>query len=349
MTANVDAMVRAGIEAYRANKKAEARKLLEKAIELDDYNEQAWMWLSAVVETPEEQKTCLENVIVINPENEEAKRGLKMLGVQDSAPSAEAGNSSPFNANQDAFGSADFTAETNGEDWSTVPPTASSSASSSFQGNDVSASEYDDWVSGLGLGSNDAQNAPMSSASTATPFGGSNAIDDMFDMDSDEDFFSDDPFGSEPMFDDDDDDATSFTSGPFGGTSFEDDFELDTPPPAKKPAPPKSAKPAPAPSAPIKSPAAENLRDSLFDDLDSASFSSGSDFAGGDFFTGDVAGQGSGSDLAPDEYFGFIPAEITATRLPGEKEGIPVASLIITLVLLMLNAGAIAFVVSSLG
>jgi hypothetical protein len=81
MTANVDAMVRAGVEAYRAGKRAEARTLLERALELDNYNELAWMWLSAVVDTPEEQRTCLENVVVINPENERAKQGLRSLGV----------------------------------------------------------------------------------------------------------------------------------------------------------------------------------------------------------------------------------------------------------------------------
>lgn len=91
MTANVDAMVRAGVEAYRAGKRAEARTLLERALELDQYNELAWMWLSAVVDTQEEQRTCLENVIVINPNNDRAKQGLRSLGVDpDSIISAEA-------------------------------------------------------------------------------------------------------------------------------------------------------------------------------------------------------------------------------------------------------------------
>lgn len=85
MTANVDAMVRAGVEAYRAGKRAEARTLLERAIELDNYNELAWMWLSAVVDSPAEQQTCLENVVVINPENERAKQGLRSLGVDPDA------------------------------------------------------------------------------------------------------------------------------------------------------------------------------------------------------------------------------------------------------------------------
>jgi hypothetical protein len=59
MPANVDGMVREGISAYRAGRKDEARALLLRAVEIDQYNEQAWLWLSAVVESVEEQHTCL--------------------------------------------------------------------------------------------------------------------------------------------------------------------------------------------------------------------------------------------------------------------------------------------------
>jgi len=79
MTANVDAMVREAIRAYKAGQKAEAHALLLKATELDQMHEQAWMWLSAVVDTPEDQRICLENVIYINPDNENARRGLALL------------------------------------------------------------------------------------------------------------------------------------------------------------------------------------------------------------------------------------------------------------------------------
>lgn len=81
MSSNIDAMVRAGVDAYRAGNKVEARTLLERAIEIDGYNETAWLWLSAVVETKEEQQTCLENVLIINPDNSRAVQGLKSLGI----------------------------------------------------------------------------------------------------------------------------------------------------------------------------------------------------------------------------------------------------------------------------
>jgi len=79
MTANVDGMIRAGVEAYKKGNKDEARTLLERAIEIDDHNEMAWLWLSAVVSNKDEQRTCLENVLVINPSNERARQGLQSL------------------------------------------------------------------------------------------------------------------------------------------------------------------------------------------------------------------------------------------------------------------------------
>ena len=50
MSANVDAMVNEGVNAFKAGRKEEARALLLKATELDQYNEQAWLWLSGLME-----------------------------------------------------------------------------------------------------------------------------------------------------------------------------------------------------------------------------------------------------------------------------------------------------------
>lgn len=343
MVANVEAMVRAGIEAYRAGKKAEARKLLEKAIELDDYNEQAWMWLSAVVETDEEKQTCLENVLVINPDNEEAKRGLKMIGVDgggtsEPAPVAtdEVPASSPFtDTGMQDFGDADFTSDS--DDDFAAPPTATSSASSVYQGPETSAHEYDAWVDNLNLGGGNEEIVEEPEPEPDDEFG-SVDMTDMFGLDDSDDIFgTDDPFGSEPAFDDDIASSSTFTSGPFGGDSDDDDvFGIDddlSPAPASRSA-----------TAPVTSPGAENLDDdSLFSDLDNAEFS------GGDFFTGDEDFDDVAQpDFTPDELFSFIPDDIRPTRLPGTKKGVSAGSLLVLMVLVVMNLVAVMFIVTSI-
>lgn len=107
---NVNVMVKEAIRALKANNKAEARTLLEKATELDPYNEQAWLWLSGVVETEDDQATCLQNVLFINPGNENAKQGLAMLEAKAAAkPKPEPKPSDP-----EVFADFDLPA---GDDW----------------------------------------------------------------------------------------------------------------------------------------------------------------------------------------------------------------------------------------
>ena len=164
MSTNANAMIKAGVDAYRAGDKAKARQLLEKAVDLDQQNEMAWLWLSAVVESKEEQQLCLENVLVINPANERAKQGLKSLGVDPDTV-----------INQPAA------AET--YDAYAVP---SSSASVNNAISETSSEEYDDWVDNLGIGGSGK------SAPTQT--------DDIF---SDVDFSSDAGFDfGEELFED---------------------------------------------------------------------------------------------------------------------------------------------------
>lgn len=338
MSANVEAMVRAGIEAYRAGKQAEARKLLEKAIELDDYNEQAWMWLSAVVETEEEKRTCLENVVVINPDNEEAKRGLKMLGVEggSATPADSASDADPFTQTGMAdFGDVDFTAD-NADNGGYDAPIATSSSSSVYQGSETSAGEYDSWVDNLNLGSGGSPEAEIEADSASSL--GSNNIEDMFGLDDGDDIFgTNDPFASDVQFDDDEDDSSAFTSGPFGGSDSADDFELERSP---EPAPTRQAT-----ASPVSSPGAENISgDNFLGELEDA------DLSGGDFIIGDGDFEDDGqTDFTPDELFSFIPDEISATRLPGTKQGVSTGSMIVLVILVIMNFGAIFFIVSGLG
>lgn len=72
-------LLREGVEAARAGDRATARDRFEQVTELDESNEQAWFWLASVVESDEEKRVCLENVLHINPDNERARQILDRL------------------------------------------------------------------------------------------------------------------------------------------------------------------------------------------------------------------------------------------------------------------------------
>lgn len=85
------------IREARAGNRKEARRLLEQLLEQDDSNEQAWIVLAGVVETPRERRICLENALEINPNNSRAKEALLALEQQRGASSgsvASAGGAS---------------------------------------------------------------------------------------------------------------------------------------------------------------------------------------------------------------------------------------------------------------
>jgi Tfp pilus assembly protein PilF len=65
--AQVVALRNEGIKAVRAGETARARKLLVQVLQLDDRDEQAWLWLSAVLGTEAERRQCLERVLSVNP------------------------------------------------------------------------------------------------------------------------------------------------------------------------------------------------------------------------------------------------------------------------------------------
>ncbi len=72
-------LVQQGIAAVKAGNKAQARRLLGRAIQEDPRSEQAWLWLSAAVDDDQERLTCLDQVLAINPDNEMARRGAAAL------------------------------------------------------------------------------------------------------------------------------------------------------------------------------------------------------------------------------------------------------------------------------
>ncbi|HSD83689.1 MAG TPA: tetratricopeptide repeat protein [Anaerolineae bacterium] len=85
----IDALLKQGIAAARAGRKDEARQQLLQIIELDEENEQAWLWLSGVVESDADRRVCLENVLTINPANAAAQKGLRLLDERAPKPHRE--------------------------------------------------------------------------------------------------------------------------------------------------------------------------------------------------------------------------------------------------------------------
>jgi tetratricopeptide (TPR) repeat protein len=87
--AQVTQLLAQGIAAAKAKRNEEARQALLQVVDLDQRNEQAWLWLSGVVESLDERRTCLENVLAINPNNAHAQAGLRWLDQHAPPPPPE--------------------------------------------------------------------------------------------------------------------------------------------------------------------------------------------------------------------------------------------------------------------
>ena len=83
---DIDRLYREGVAAIRAGDRATGREKLMQVVKLNQTHEQAWLWLSAAVETDDERIICLENVLLVNPGHQAARRGLEELGVLAPAP-----------------------------------------------------------------------------------------------------------------------------------------------------------------------------------------------------------------------------------------------------------------------
>jgi tetratricopeptide (TPR) repeat protein len=65
-----------GIAAAEGGRRAEARILLNEVVQADENQLEAWLWLSQVVDSLEDQAVCLENVLTLDPDNEFALQQL---------------------------------------------------------------------------------------------------------------------------------------------------------------------------------------------------------------------------------------------------------------------------------
>lgn len=101
--AKINHLLQAGIKAAKAGQPEQARELFLQALEQDGENIQGWLWLSGVMDSQEERRVCLENVLTLDPNNATAQRGLALLGqqpltkpAQATTPAAPAGSEPPL-------------------------------------------------------------------------------------------------------------------------------------------------------------------------------------------------------------------------------------------------------------
>ncbi len=75
-------LMREAIASVKSGNKEWARECLSRVLRADPRNEEAWLWLSAVLETTAEKRYCLEKVLSLNPNNLQAQDGLRWLDRQ---------------------------------------------------------------------------------------------------------------------------------------------------------------------------------------------------------------------------------------------------------------------------
>ncbi len=85
------ALLRAGVAAARSGQRERARDLLIRALRQDPRSAAGWLWLSGVVDRPDEQRYCLERVLALDPDNQAARRGLALLRRQEADRLVRAG------------------------------------------------------------------------------------------------------------------------------------------------------------------------------------------------------------------------------------------------------------------
>lgn len=76
--ARIDRLLDA-IELVKANQREAALAILRELIQEDNDFEEAWLWMSVAVDSPDKSAVCLDNVLRINPKNVRASAALYRL------------------------------------------------------------------------------------------------------------------------------------------------------------------------------------------------------------------------------------------------------------------------------
>lgn len=384
MTENAEAILKEAIQLAKAGKNAEARPLLDRVTELDPYNEKAWLWLSGVVDTDDDRRICLENVLTINPANERAKKGLEAINASappPPAPLAPPPPAAPAAPTWSAYNPATSPqepapAQPTPPSTSSAydPPTATSSASSTFVPEEPAAEIYDDWIGSLNLG---GKTKKASNTEAVGPFTVPEAFDDdafadvslsgfSFGIDDEEDAddqpayippprnsvasafideVGDVDFGSDPFGDDDEDpdpfndpfmDGNDRADDAFGGSGSLNSGLFSVAALDDEAVDNKPVRGGRAGAAAGRGDAARGAGSNAARQAGGGKGASASrNFIGDDVKPAD--------ELDPGEYFKRIPENIRATRLPGTDAPRPVLLRLLVMILVVLNLLAAAW------
>lgn len=82
-------------DAIQHGDKPTARSLLHRVTAQNPGSEVAWLWLSAIAETPEQEKAYLERVLAINPNNSLAIKHMARFRAETRIPRYESANLMP--------------------------------------------------------------------------------------------------------------------------------------------------------------------------------------------------------------------------------------------------------------
>src|SRR5438105_5471795 len=71
-----------GKQSALAGQRELAREMLAYVVYLDPKSAEGWLWLSGVVDFPQQVRYCLERTLRVDPDNERAKRGMEWLNAR---------------------------------------------------------------------------------------------------------------------------------------------------------------------------------------------------------------------------------------------------------------------------
>lgn len=75
--------MREGRIALNSRDRGLAHELWREAAMVDPYNERVWLALLEVIDSPEDRRVCLQNIVEINPMNTQARRMLRAYDARE--------------------------------------------------------------------------------------------------------------------------------------------------------------------------------------------------------------------------------------------------------------------------